>query len=76
MPLTIELELVNSATDPLVLTGTDASGAVFQPTGETNANCSETWTITNVMLKCDVCTLDNAVDNQIADHLLWQTITN
>ena len=36
----------------------------------TATNTSVTWNITNAFLKCDICTLDNAVDNQIADHLL------
>ncbi len=67
MPITIELELVNSATDCLVLT---ADAGTFQNSSHTTQNTSETWNITNAVLKCDVCTLDNAVDNKIADHLL------
>ena len=59
-PITIELELVSSATDPVV--------AAAAPFGATDT--STDWTIEDVQLKADLCTLDNAVDNQIADHLL------
>ena len=60
-PITIELELVNSATDPVVA----PDGSDF-----TSSNTSTDWTIEDCQLKADLCTLDNAVDNQIADHLL------
>ena len=60
-PVTIELELVNGATDPIVA----IDGVTF-----TAANTSTDWQIEDVQLKADLCTLDNAVDNQIADHLL------
>ena len=60
-PISIELELVNNATDPIVA----VDGVTF-----TTANTSEDWQIEDVQLKADLCTLDNAVDNQIADHLL------
>ncbi len=59
-PLTFELELVGAATDCII-----GQSGVF-----TAANTSITWSITNPILKCDVCMLDNAVDNQIADHIL------
>ena len=58
-PITIELELVSNATDPIV----DATGAFASTT-------SVNWEIENVQLKADLCSLDNSVDNQIADHLL------
>ena len=63
-PITLELELVNSATDPVV-NPADGDGSVF-----TTANTSTEWAIEDVNLKCDLASLDNAVDNQIADHLL------
>ncbi len=48
-----------------------ATDCIISQTGIfTAANTSITWSITNLILKCDVCTLDNAVDNQIADHIL------
>ncbi len=59
-PLTFELELVGAATDCII-----GQTAPFVA-----ADTSITWSITNPILKCDVCTLDNAVDNQIADHIL------
>ena len=58
-PVTIELELVSNAADPIVA----ATGAFVSTT-------SVDWEIEDVQLKADLCTLDNAVDNQIADHLL------
>jgi hypothetical protein len=33
-------------------------------------NCSEKWHLENVQIKCDIITLDNAVQNQHAQHLL------
>ena len=60
-PLTLELELVNSSTDPIVA----PDGSTF-----TTANTSTEWAIEDCQLKADLCTLDNSVDNQIADHLL------
>ena len=61
-PLTIELELVNSSDDPVV---SNLSGTVF-----TAANTSKLWQIQNVQVKVDMCTLDNALDNSYAEHLL------
>ena len=61
-PITLELELVNQSAD-----------AVVAPVAGTNfeaANTSVDWQLEDVALKADLCTLDNAVDNQIADHLL------
>ncbi len=56
MPITIELELVNSAFDPIVsnLTGDGDFSA---------ANTSVVWQIENVQVKCDICTLDNGLQN-------------
>ena len=61
MPLQIELELVNSATDPIV---SYLAGASFG-----DANTSVSWQIENVQAKCDVCTLDNGLMNSYTDHL-------
>ena len=55
MPLTIELELVNNANDPIVEPGVDS---VF-----TTTNTSNDWQIENVQLKCDICNLDNSLQN-------------
>jgi hypothetical protein len=62
-PITIELELVSNANDPIV------SYLVDGPTF-TTANTSLLWQIQNPQVKCDVCTLDNQLDNSYAEHLL------
>jgi hypothetical protein len=63
-PITIELELDDNSLGPIVNpaeSGTD----VF-----TTANTSVDWQIENVQVKVDMCTLDNALDNSYAQHLL------
>ena len=62
-PVTIELELVNSSNDPIV-------SALADTRPFTAANTSVSWQIQNVQVKCDMCTLDNGLDNQFAEHLL------
>ena len=61
-PITIELELVDAATDPVI---TAAADTTF-----TTQVTSNDWQIENVQVKVDVCTLDNALDNSYAQHLL------
>ena len=61
-PITIELELVDNATDPVITAAADATYTV--------GNTSNDWQIENVQVKVDVCTLDNALDNSYAQHLL------
>jgi hypothetical protein len=61
-PLTIELELVNNATDVIITPDVDV---VF-----TAANTSADWSIENVQLKCDICNLDNSLQNNYDAHLL------
>ena len=63
-PITIELELDDSVTSPIV--DPDASGADTHNA----ANTSTDWQIENVQVKVDMCTLDNALDNSYAQHLL------
>ena len=65
MPLTIELELVSNMTDVLHYPSDIGTTGEFNTT-----NSSGTWNIEDVQLKCDVCTLDNALDNEYAQHLL------
>jgi hypothetical protein len=63
-PITIELELVSDATAPIVSTyGIGAKDFKAE-------NTSTKWSINNVQVKCDLCTLDNALDNSYAQHLL------
>ena len=71
-PITLELELVNSMTEPIIIqtgTGTNAGdfpdGLVAQP-----QNTSNKWEINNVHLTCDICHLDNNLNNAYVEHLL------
>jgi hypothetical protein len=59
MPISIELELVDSATDPFISPDvSDTTPKVFDA-----SNCSSTWSIQNVQAKCNLRALDNALDN-------------
>jgi hypothetical protein len=62
MPITIEMVLVNNALDPIVEPGIDA---VF-----TTANTSQNWHLENCQIKCDICNLDNSLQNNYDSHLL------
>ena len=64
MPLTLELELATNYLDPIVDPAFDIADDF--PT----TNTSTSWRIENVMAKMDMCTLDNALDNSYAQHLL------
>ena len=64
MPITIELELCNDSTDPII-SKFGTGDADFKA-----ENTSLLWQIQNVMVKCDICVLDNALDNSYAEHLL------
>ena len=59
-PIEIELSL-SDATEPVVSE---------QLGNFTTANTSFLYNIENCMFKCDVCTLDNALDNTYVSHLL------
>ena len=62
-PLTIELELVDTFTEPII--------SNFVPLGGfTVFNSSQLWQIEQVQCKVDVCTLDNALHNSYVEHLL------
>ena len=54
-PIQIELELVNSFIDAIVMRGPYASGL---------------WDISDIQCKCGLLTLDNTLDNEYASHLL------
>ena len=64
-PLTIELELVNDMDSPIVSTFPGGGGTAFAAD-----NTSLVWEIQNVQAKCDICVLDNTLDNSYAEHLL------
>ena len=66
-PLEIELELAD-VLDPIVSTialDTDTTPGVFKP-----SNTSLLWKIENCMVKVDLCTLDNALDNSYTSHFM------
>ena len=69
-PITLEFEVCNSATDPIVSpvvypTGTSAETNTF-----TTANTSTAWQIQDVRIVCDTVTLDSALQNSYAEHVL------
>lgn len=74
MPITIELELVSASSEPILSLYSDPI------TGDLNATIDDftgiltpgdiQWSIENVEAKCDMLTLDNALDNAFAEHLL------
>ena len=61
-PITIELELVNDATEPVV---SYLGGSVF-----TSSNTTTMWQIQNVQAKCDLLVLDNHLENSFTEFLL------
>ena len=72
-PITIELELVSSALDPIVSNddlalNINVSGAVGINSGAVNT--STTWQIENPQVKVDVVILDNVLSNEYSALLL------
>ncbi len=66
--LIVEMEIVSNSDEALITPGAlqpDGSAAVF-----TSANTSTDWEMSDVCVKCDVCTLDNALNNSYVEHLL------
>jgi len=65
-PITLEFEIVNNYAD-CIIAPTTVNAAVndFTP-----AKTSQVWEIQQFQVKCDVCTLDNALDNEYAQRLL------
>ena len=64
-PITLEFEIVNNYTDCIITPSTTTYTNDF-----TTTNTSSVWEINQFQIKCDVCTLDNALDNEYAQHLL------
>ena len=70
-PLELEFTIVSDGNEPIVVpygdgtTQTDKNGYYFQ-----DGNTSTSWEINNVIIRADVITLDNTVDNNITKHLL------
>ena len=71
-PLTLELELVNQFTDVCVApyTPTAAQLAAGVVSRFPDNITSQEWSIEQVEVKCDLCTLDNALENSYEAHLL------
>ena len=68
-PITLEFELVNNLTDPIINhLDDDRGGAAVW----TEANTSTIWMINNVQAKMDVVTLDNVLDNEYAQRVSRQ----
>ena len=69
-PIFIELEIVNNNTDAIISPDSknipdSGAAAVF-----TAANTGTDWSIENICIKCDLCTLDNNLNNEYTAHLL------
>ena len=75
-PLTFECEVCNNLWDPIISPSdsrwdaTEAN-AVFG----SSVSLSSNWQILNPVIKCDVCRMDNELENQFAQRFLsGQTI--
>ena len=70
-PLELEFTIVSDSNEPIVVPQgngtieTDKNGYYFQA-----GNTSVLWEINNVIIRAEVITLDNTVDNNITKHLL------
>ena len=74
-PLELEFTIVSDPNEPIIVpqgdkqtnpdTETDKQGYYFQA-----GNTSVLWEINNVIIRAEVITLDNTVDNNITKHLL------
>ena len=65
-PLEIELELADMD-DPII---TNSFGLPAAIAANLQASTAITWKLESCQLKCDICTLDNALDNNYVSHLL------
>ena len=61
-PITMEFEIVNQATDPIISNGTQGAHILAN-------NNSVSWQIEDVRVICDVVTLDSALQNSYAEHV-------
>ena len=64
-PITLEFETCNNMSDCIIVPNTGASQTEF-----IDANTSKVWHIEQFQVKADVVSLDNALDNEYAAHLL------
>ena len=65
-PIEIELELADMD-DPII---TNSFGLPDAMAANLDASTSLTWKLESCQLKCDICTLDKALDNNYVAHLL------
>ena len=74
-PLELEFTIVSDPNEPIVVPEGDAQ---TNPTSETDkegyyfqaGNTSTKWELNNIIIRAEVITLDNTVDNNITKHLL------
>lgn len=77
MPITIELELVSAYDEPILSAyrtygadGAEVTAVTVDGFSGSFNPMDISWNIENVEAKCDMLTLDNALDNSFAEHLL------
>ena len=67
LPLEIELELVGTVTDPIVIKDAkDYSGSITY----TSALVSNAWQLEQCKIRCDLINLDNTLQNEFDNQLL------
>ena len=64
-PIQMEFEIVNGAEDAIVSPGTGVGAKEFN-----SSNTSILWEIQDMRIICDVVTLDSALQNSYAEHVL------
>ena len=67
-PLVIEMELVGDYFDPIIKG--EAPGGTPNPKTFTTDNIGSKWEILDCQIKCDICVLDNQLNNSYIEHLL------
>ena len=68
-PITIELEVCNDLFDPII-SPSYAGWSDASPLLITAADTSASWQISNVQIKCDICKMDNQLENEFAQRFL------
>ena len=67
VPIVLEFELCD--TNDAIITPQTYDAATGHNTIYTTANITNLWQIQNCCIKCDICTLDNALNNSYNEHL-------
>ena len=68
VPIVLELELCD--TNDAVVTSQTYADETGYATVYTTGNTSSAWQIQNACIKCDICTIDSALNNSFIEHLL------